>query len=341
MQKLYEVQDHGDTLTITDVPIMEMGEDVKGLTVDEKFFEEAIATHNKLKAKNGYLPTVFKGHNDDVTEKEAVGFFDNLHVKDKTLYADLVNLDKNLKLKSFPYRSVEVFKNRISGLALLGSNAPFFKLSPVFQEAEASESIIPFSSLTPMPMAKKLQDGEDAVTEEVKDAVVEETKEEVVEETKEEVKEAVVEEVKASEKTVTLAEHQRLITDLKIKLDETAAKLKDREISEIAGKYLMSESNKSGKILPKSKDKVLKFMKNLSDQNLKTFCEVLDDLPATKLTEELGSAVEGTNVEAPEGVDPESHKIDQAVKQLMDKNPSLTYGQAFTQYAESVKTLKV
>jgi hypothetical protein len=334
MKKLYELRDEGDTLTITDVPIMEMGEDVKGLTVDQKFFDEAIATHQSLKEKNGYLPAVFVGHNDDVTEKEAVGFFDNLKVKGETLYADLVQMDKGLKLKSFPYRSVEIFKNRISGLALLGSNAPFFKLSPVFQEAEASESIISFNSLTPMPMAKKLQDGE--VAGEV-EAVVEETKEEVVEPVTEEVKEEVkeeVEDVKASEATISLAEHNRVmkatVTELKAKLDETVAKLRDRELNEVVAKY-------QEKILPKQKSGLVKLMKNMSEQNVTALTEFLEGLPALKLTEELGSAAEGSTESAPEGIDPESHKVDLAVKALMEQDPSLSYGLALTKYIEASK----
>ncbi len=93
----YKIIDEGnDFYTVRGVPIFQMHTD-RGFPCDTAWMDSAVQNHALLKA-SGYKPTIVIGHNrKGGIEKEAVGFLDNLVVKGKLLYADLVRLPKSIK----------------------------------------------------------------------------------------------------------------------------------------------------------------------------------------------------------------------------------------------------
>lgn len=142
----FKIINEGDSFyTIKDLPIFAMHTD-RGFPCDEKWMAAAIANHMKYK-KGGYRPTIIIGHNVKGREKEAVGFLDNLVLKGKHLYADLVRVPKAIKEKivqnAFPSRSVEVLpgSKRVLTLALLGGTTPHFPLPQMSYEQNENETL--------------------------------------------------------------------------------------------------------------------------------------------------------------------------------------------------------
>jgi len=142
----YKIINEGsDFYTVQGVPIFQMHTD-RGFPCDEAWMTTAVQNHALLRA-GGYRPTIVIGHNrKGGIEKESVGFLDNLVVKGKLLYADLVRIPKAIKEKivknAFPNRSVEVLpkSKRILCMALLGGTTPHFSLPQiVFENQEESE----------------------------------------------------------------------------------------------------------------------------------------------------------------------------------------------------------
>lgn len=135
----FKVNDEGGGFfTIKDVPVFEMHSD-RGFPCDVTWMQNAIANHASYKGKQ-WRPPIIIGHNIRGQEKEAVGFLDNLVLKGKRLYADLVRVPGEIKAKiiknSYPSRSVEVLpkSKRILALALLGGTAPHFALPQMTYE---------------------------------------------------------------------------------------------------------------------------------------------------------------------------------------------------------------
>lgn len=146
MVSKFKIIDEGsDFFTIQEVPIFKMHTD-RGFPCDAAWMTSAVSNHALLRS-GGYRPTIVVGHNrKGGTEKEAVGFLDNLVIKGKLLYADLVRIPKAIKEKivqnAFPNRSVEVLpkSKRILCMALLGGTTPHFPLPQVvFANKEESE----------------------------------------------------------------------------------------------------------------------------------------------------------------------------------------------------------
>lgn len=142
----YKIIDEGNNFyTVQGVPIFQMHTD-RGFPCDSDWMSSAVQNHAMLKA-SGYRPTIVIGHNrKGGIEKESVGFLDNLVVKGKLLYADLVRIPKAIKEKiiqnAYPNRSVEVLpkSKRILCMALLGGTTPHFALPQVvFENNEESE----------------------------------------------------------------------------------------------------------------------------------------------------------------------------------------------------------
>ncbi len=139
------IAEGSDFYTVQGVPIFQMHTD-RGFPCDESWMTTAVQNHALLRA-GGYRPTIVIGHNrKGGVEKESVGFLDNLVVKGKLLYADLVRIPKAIKEKivknAFPNRSVEVLpkSKRILCMALLGGTTPHFSLPQiVFENQEESE----------------------------------------------------------------------------------------------------------------------------------------------------------------------------------------------------------
>ena len=144
--KAFEIIDEGKGFsTIKDVPIFKMHDD-RGFRCNDDWMIEAVQNHDRLK-KEGYRPPIIVGHNrKGGEEKEASGFLDNLVIKGKMLYADLVRVPKKLKEKivqnAFPNRSVEILpkSKRILCMALLGGTTPHFALPQMlYENAEKSK----------------------------------------------------------------------------------------------------------------------------------------------------------------------------------------------------------
>ncbi len=142
----YKIISEGSNFyTVRGVPIFQMHTN-RGFPCDETWMSDAVQNHALLKA-GGYRPTIIIGHNKKGgVEKEAVGFLDNLVIKGKLLYADLVRIPGAIKEKiiknAFPNRSVEVLpkSKRILCMALLGGTTPHFALPQVvFANKEESE----------------------------------------------------------------------------------------------------------------------------------------------------------------------------------------------------------
>lgn len=135
------VAENENFYTIKNVPIFEMHND-RGFPCDQNWMTEAINNHLKYKSQ-GHRPPIIIGHNTPGNEKEAIGFLDNLVLRGKQLYADLVRIPKQWKEKivtnAYPSRSVEVLptSKRILALALLGGTTPYFPLPQmVYQDSQ-------------------------------------------------------------------------------------------------------------------------------------------------------------------------------------------------------------
>jgi hypothetical protein len=142
--KISKEPGEGDFFTVKELPIFQTHDD-RGFTCDENWMRGAIENHTQYK-KRDWRPPIIIGHNQKGgPEKEAVGFLDNLVLKGKQLYADLVRVPGEVIAKfrrnAYPNRSVEVLPNskRIVALALLGGTTPHFPLpQAVYSEGEMS-----------------------------------------------------------------------------------------------------------------------------------------------------------------------------------------------------------
>jgi phage I-like protein len=93
------------------------------------------------------------------------------------------------------------------------------------------------------------------------------------------------------------------------------------KLSEKVDSFVYSETNKSGVLLPKSKNDVLRFAESLGDKQLQTFCEILKSLPKIKMFGEIGSDHQESEDVIPENVVASEHKLMMRAKKLMSENP--------------------
>jgi len=132
------------TVDIPAVPIMRLHED-EDFVCDAAWVGSAIDNHVSRKKEGGnFLPSVTIGHNkkDDDTERETIGFFDNLRLQGNTVLCDFVHIDKEVagKLRKgrLPNRSVELLpkSKMIPSIALLGGTSPYFALAQMRKMGE-------------------------------------------------------------------------------------------------------------------------------------------------------------------------------------------------------------
>ena len=142
----FKIESDGDYYTIRDVPIFEE-HDNRGFACDTNWMRDAIKNFEQQAAED-HRPIVMVGHNrGGVEEKEAIGFLDNLALKGKRLYADIVRVPKYIKEKivqnAYPNRSVEVLpkSKRIVALALLGGTVPHFSLPQMYYDIQNSNEL--------------------------------------------------------------------------------------------------------------------------------------------------------------------------------------------------------
>lgn len=298
---------------------------------------------------------ITEGHEVD-DEKPAVGWFRKLINKgSEGLWAVVEWTDRGKQLlaeKAYKYFSPEFYQkyedpetrkeydNVLVGGAL--TNKPYFKeLSPVV----LSEHLIKSFKENDMPTLEevlkkesgKLTDEEKAVLVEHKDELTDEQKETfkadlAVEKTEEKPEEKP--EPKPEEKPVEKPEEKKDASEkVSINASELAslkeqakqgaaahATLEERDIKDAVSTMTFSESNKAGHFLPKSKDKVVGFMKTLSIDQRKAFAEIVKELPDVKMFKEIGK----------DGGETKSAKdeVNALVEKAMSDNKALTYGAA-------------
>lgn len=131
-------------------------------------------------------------------------------------------------------------------------------------------------------------------------------------------------EVEASEtKVITMAEYKALKTNADAG-SQAAKELKEMKFSEKAQGMIYSEGNKTGKFLPKSKAGLQKFMLSLSEAQLKSFTNLVAELPGMKsIFDEVGDdGAEETDV---------AKQLSSRVKTKMSEDKELTYSDAVRQ----------
>ena len=126
---------------IVDVPVFQVFSDTQHGTVDQKSAQEILQNFEKDKS-HGYFPRVFVGHHPDnsAENRPGAGFLNNLRFDGKFFWADIVEVPdevfKEIQALKYPYRSVEYNdeKKKITGLALLESQPPFFAYPILYLE---------------------------------------------------------------------------------------------------------------------------------------------------------------------------------------------------------------
>lgn len=131
--------------TIKNVPIFELGVH-RGNNYDTAWADSAISIFSRNKTERSYLPTIILGHTPDneIVERPAVGFIDNMRLEGKKIVVDFVDVVKEafeaIKRGMYPYRSVEIIRQSfITAVALLGGHAPEIKFPPLLYGADKGE----------------------------------------------------------------------------------------------------------------------------------------------------------------------------------------------------------
>lgn len=95
----------------------------------------------------GHYPRVFVGHHESMENRPGVGFLDRLRLRGDQIIADIVCIPahkfQEIKSGRYPYRSPEYVPQiqRITGLALLESQHPFFISPMLFLEENPTETV--------------------------------------------------------------------------------------------------------------------------------------------------------------------------------------------------------
>ncbi|RLD10055.1 MAG: hypothetical protein DRI56_03265 [Chloroflexota bacterium] len=98
----------------------------------------------KVDQDNGHYLRVFCGHHSGFENRPGAGFLDNVHVFGETAIGDIIEIPENvfndIKEGRYPYRSPEYVPeaNKITGLALLESQNPFFVFPLLLLEEDES-----------------------------------------------------------------------------------------------------------------------------------------------------------------------------------------------------------
>ncbi|MCK4454538.1 hypothetical protein KAU51_04350 [Candidatus Parcubacteria bacterium] len=126
--------------------------------------------------------------------------------------------------------------------------------------------------------------------------------------------------VKGSEVKISASEY-KILTKKANQGAEALKQLNEASIAKAATKFEFTESNKeNGKFLPKSKDKVVKFMCSLSKEQNESFQEILSELPKVQIFGELGDlGSEGKKA---------FEEIETKVAEKMKEDEAMTYADA-------------
>jgi len=101
------------------------------------------------------------------------------------------------------------------------------------------------------------------------------------------------------------------------------AKWREAEASNYVEKKIFSETNKLGPFLPKSRDKMVRFLLSLTEAQQKAFKEIVEEIPQSKMFSELGGDT-GVPMKA-------SEELDKLAKEKMDKDKNLSLRDAYDQ----------
>lgn len=126
------------------------------------------------------------------------------------------------------------------------------------------------------------------------------------------------------------ASEAKALRDMANKGAQAHRELRESKIKSQVSALVFSEQNSKGKILPKDDAKVFSFMLGLSDAQRKTFCEIVDSIPASKLFAELGSdnAVQAGTVQA---------ELESRIQKVMSEDKAMHYSDALRKVITSDK----
>ena len=114
------------------------------------------------------------------------------------------------------------------------------------------------------------------------------------------------------------------------------AELRKKEVADYIEKFIFTEKNEKGSILPKSKDKFVNFMLTLSETQVGEFKQMLEAMPKGALFQEFGSGDNKESLSATE-------QLAKFAEQKMKDNPKLTlrkaYSEVFVEHPELQKEL--
>jgi cation transport regulator ChaB/phage I-like protein/predicted RNA-binding Zn-ribbon protein involved in translation (DUF1610 family) len=299
---------------------------------------------------------ITEGHSVGEEEKPAIGWFKELVNKGRDGLWAIVEWTKEgaelLKSKAYKYFSPEfydsyedpethkIYQNVLVGGAL--TNRPYFKglKAIVFSELTKGMNIKELLEKEPTELTDEevvfLKENQEELTDEQKETFKsvleegkeEEKKEEEKEEKEEEKEEEEEEEKDASEKTIVSKKALKFLESQAQEGVKAMAILRTEQATNYAKEMTFSETNQKGTFLPKSRDKIVKFLLSLSDAQQKSFKELVAELPQVKVFSELGED-SGLEIKATE-------QINKLVQEKMGKNAKLEYRQALEQvFAEN------
>lgn len=156
----------------------------------------------------------------------------------------------------------------------------------------------------------------------------EEKKEEKKEEGEENKEEGKEEKVEGSEKVMIDSKTLKMLEGNAQEGVTAMSELRRQKAEGYVKELVFSESNKTGPVLPKSRDKVVKFLLSLSEKQQAAFKEIMAEMPKSVMFSELGKD-SGVAVKS-------SEQAQELAKAKMEKDEKLTYRQAIDQvFAEN------
>jgi len=136
--------------------------------------------------------------------------------------------------------------------------------------------------------------------------------------------------VEGSEKNVTVkASEFKALQEKADKGAEAFAELRETNFKNEAEKFVFNEQNREGKILPKTKDAVVKLMLSLKSEQLTIFREIVKSLPKVSMFGEIGDMGEDDSAN---GI---AKELSIKVSKLQEKDSALKYSDAVRQIFEA------
>lgn len=122
------------------------------------------------------------------------------------------------------------------------------------------------------------------------------------------------------------------LSDMANKGAKAFAELRETKIKNEAMELIFSEKNSKGKVAPKDEAKVFSFMLGLTDAQRKSFKEIVEAIPSSKIFGEVGSSDNVADGTA-------ALELNKRVEKMMSENKSLSYADAVKKVVASDKNL--